>query len=121
MWKALVAYSKYAKWPNFGEAEEGLIYADYDPDAFTLLRTTYDFEELAGSREFISAMVGGARNQVVFFRYRTSALGSALNLCLEVSRAVGMVCEGVERAQCQLQTTIWSPLPEDCILPETDR
>ncbi|GJM64251.1 hypothetical protein PEDI_48030 [Persicobacter diffluens] len=25
MWKALVAYSKYKKWPGFGEAEEGLI------------------------------------------------------------------------------------------------
>ncbi|MEM9338191.1 MAG: DUF1080 domain-containing protein [Bacteroidota bacterium] len=24
-WKALVAYSKYQKWPNFGEAEKGLI------------------------------------------------------------------------------------------------
>lgn len=24
-WRALVGYSKYAKWPNFGEAEEGLI------------------------------------------------------------------------------------------------
>lgn len=24
-WRALVAYSKYAKWPNFGEAEQGLI------------------------------------------------------------------------------------------------
>jgi hypothetical protein len=25
MWKALVAYSKYAKWPAFGEAESGHI------------------------------------------------------------------------------------------------
>ena len=25
MWRALVAYSKYALWPNFGEAAEGYI------------------------------------------------------------------------------------------------
>ena len=25
MWEALVAYSKYAKWPDFGEAKSGHI------------------------------------------------------------------------------------------------
>ena len=102
----LVQFRPTTEWLE--EAAKGLIYYTYNPDLFTLMEADFNFEDLAGDREYVSAQVTGVRNQIIFFRYRQNTLAAALDMCREVSRAVEMTCEGVVAAQAEVDMPLWS-------------